>query len=200
MSNSYHASIWALFIIAFFSFARMSNLVPRSKWAFDVKIHLTRSDITVGRDGLVVVFRWSKTIQDGSRYLLIPLSEVPGSVLCPLKAFINMQKLCPASPLSSAFSYKYNNKVCTLTSPQVIKVLRKLLSKRGFSPRLFSGHSFRRSGATWAFSSGVRSEAIQHHGDWRSLSYLNYITISHQQKIQVSQLMADRIKDGSLWL
>ena len=81
----------------------------------------------------------------------------------------------------------------TLTADQVVVVLRALTKAIGLNNKQFSGHSFRRSGTTWAFKAGVRSEAIRSQGDWRSMAYLNYIEITPSQKRKVSTQMAEAI-------
>jgi hypothetical protein len=48
----------------------------------------------------------------------------------------------------------------------------------GKNPKQFSTHSFRRGGASWAFSSEIPSELIQLYGDWKSDAYKNYLRFS----------------------
>jgi hypothetical protein len=40
-----------------------------------------------------------------------------------------------------------------------------LIKEIGEDPKQYSSHSFRRGGATWAFSSNIPSELIQLYGD-----------------------------------
>ena len=82
---------WCLFLFAFFLFARKSNLVPDSE-NYVHKKFLLREDVQICDNVLVVNIKWSKTIQFGERMLKIPLLEIPGSDLCPLKAFKSMCK------------------------------------------------------------------------------------------------------------
>jgi hypothetical protein len=46
----------------------------------------------------------SKTIQFGERLLIIPIVAIPGSSLCPVKAYLNMVKLVPAVNDAPAYS------------------------------------------------------------------------------------------------
>ncbi len=73
--------------MAFFTFARKSNLAPDS-----VHKHskLLREHTVVGSRGLFVTFNWTKTIQFGQRKLIIPIVAAAQSVLCPLKAYLHM--------------------------------------------------------------------------------------------------------------
>jgi hypothetical protein len=60
------------------------------------------------------------------------------------------------------------------------KLLAEVLTSTGHNPTLYSGHSFRKGGATWAFSHGFPTEAIKLLGDWRSDSFLLYIHLSFE--------------------
>ena len=67
--------------------------------------------------------------------------------------------------------------------------LRNLSDKLGLDSQLFSSHSFRRGGATFAFESGVPSELIQLHGDWKSDAYKKYLSFSLKDKVLVAKMM-----------
>jgi hypothetical protein len=193
MNNSFHVAVWCVFTIAFFSFARMSNLLPRTRNSFDHTKQLTRSDIVLSADTLLLNFKWTKTLQDHSRILSIPLTSIPNSPLCPVLSYNKLLQLCDIPMHRSAFCYNRHSNLITLTSVQVVSFLRELTSEMKLPPGKYTGHSFRRSGTTWAFRSGVRSESIRSHGDWRSLAYLQYIQVTPDQKKRVSQQMANTI-------
>ncbi len=123
-----------------------------------------------------VFVRWSKTNQDRSRVVTVPLPAVPGSPLCPVHAFTMLDSLCPCG-----------------SSASFVNDFRSLLGKAGFNPSLFSGHSFRRGGATTAFKANIPSEFIQRQGDWRSDCYKRYIDISFDQKLKLCFLLRDYI-------
>lgn len=77
---------------------------------FDPEKHLTTEDISIYDDKLIVHFKWSKTRQSGhSRY--IPILSIPGSTLCPIKAYSQMTdliKLAKTKPAISYFDSKFN--------------------------------------------------------------------------------------------
>ena len=72
-------------------------------------------------------------------------------------------------------------------------VLRKLIKKIGEDPTHYSSHSFRRGGATWAFSLNIPSGLIQIYGDWSSDAYKTYLKFSLKDKIAVAIKMKDHI-------
>ena len=51
---------------------------------------------------------------------------------------------------------------------------------------LFTGHSFRRGGASHAFQAGIPGELIQICGDWASDSYKKYLEFNMQNKIDLA--------------
>ena len=81
---------WCLFLFMFFLMARKSNMVPVSLTEFDPHKQLLRQDEVIFKEILLVFVKWSKTNHSGNRLLKIPLTAIPGSILCPVKAFRNM--------------------------------------------------------------------------------------------------------------
>ena len=152
-----------------------SNLVPPSSGSFDPSKHLCRNDLFNNEVGILVRLKWSKTNQCHDRRVSIPLLRKQGSPLCPLAAFSQMIKLAPAAPDRPAFLFVSNRSLVSFTHASFVSKLKATLSSIGFPAEQFSGHSFRRGGATWAFKKGVPGELIMSHGDWRSGAYLEYL-------------------------
>ncbi|CAG2202644.1 unnamed protein product [Mytilus edulis] len=182
-------TIWCLFLFAFFLMARKSNLVPDSKMSFDIDKQLTRNKVMLEGNIAIAIFYWSKTIQMGNRILKIPLIENTSSALCPLRAYRNMCKLIPAAGDSPAFLFPSKHKLVPVTYTDFQRYIKEFISKIGRNPRLFSTHSFRRGGATFAFESKVPAELIIVHGDWASDAYKLYLQFSLSEKVSVAKAM-----------
>jgi hypothetical protein len=182
-----------VFFFCFFFVARKSNLVVTKISDFDPSIHLCRGDILQSNNSLLVIFRWTKTIQFGERELRLPLLAIPDSILCPVVAYRQMCDLLPAQDVSPAFIRVVKDKSCPFTYALLQKTLKSLIQRTGRNPDQYSSHSLRRGGATWAFRAGVPAQLIQLQGDWRSDAYLEYLKFSLHDKIQVSQKMRDLI-------
>ena len=189
-------TVWCCFLLAFFLFARKSNMVPTSVNGFDHKKHLQRGDVKICSCGLIVRFKWSKTIQFGDRILSIPIAAIPNSVLCPVLAFTNMCEMIPTQPSSPAFLIPKNSKFVSLTYCSFLYHLKRLLKLSGINADKYSGHSFRRGGATAAFKAGVPAELIKLHGDWQSEAYLKYLTFDMSQKLSVSKSIGTLIQNS----
>ena len=180
---------WCLFLFAFFLFARKSNLVPDSE-NYVHKKFLLREDVQICDNILVVNIKWSKTNQFGERMLQIPLVEIPGSDLCPFKAFKCMCQIVRAKDSDPLFSLP-KKKCITYTTYQ--SKLRETIAKIGLNPLDFSTHSMRRGGTSWAFSSQVPVDLIKSHGDWKSDCYQQYLSFSMEDRLLVASRMRDCI-------
>ena len=136
----------------------------------------------------------SKTIQLGERKLDLPLPFIPGHLLCPVTALVSMLKsvqgLLPSQPL---FMIMTQSGPKPLLYSQFIHDLRSVLARIGYNPKLYTGHSFRRGGATWALQVGVPGEAIQLLGDWKSSSYKRYIDISFEKRVQYINVLSNNL-------
>jgi len=93
------------FSFAFFLFARISNLVPKSFVTSGVQEHrcICRGDVVSTHYGLCVQFIWSKTIQFGERVLELPLVRIPDSPICPVRLFYLMCETIPAPQSAPLF-------------------------------------------------------------------------------------------------
>ena len=191
--NPVHATMWCLFLLSFYTLARKSNLVSTSPAKFDSTKQLCRSDVKIGTNGLIVTFKWTKTIQFGQRKLQIPIVSMPESNLCLLKAYQNMLSLVPASSYDPAFLLPSTTKPKPVCYKFFQKFLKSCITVIGLKPDRFSLHSFRRGGANLAFRAKVPSELIKIQGDWASQAYLQYLDFTLDQRLQVSMCMSNAI-------
>ena len=164
--------------------ARLANIVPESQAKFDPKRRLTRGDVVADAHGLIVIFKATKTIQFGERKLRIPLIRIPGSPLCPVRAYLRMVRLMPAPAKSALFLLPKHQGVQLLTKRRLISEFRRSLQAAGVpNAQGFRGHSFRRCAASWAFNQDVPGELIQLYGDWSRDQYKLYLEFSHDAKL-----------------
>lgn len=155
--------------------------------------HLCRGDIFTAEGGLLVLFKWTKTIQCNERRLLLPLVPIKGSLLCPVAMFQRMCELVPAPSHAPAFIFNFSRKgtFLSVSKHQFVAFLRSKLSLAGVThPSLYRGHSFRRGAASFAFSCGVPGELIQVFGDWSSDAYKSYLEYSLAARFKVASDIA----------
>ena len=178
-------------VIGSYSFFRKSNLVPKSA---DPSKTLLRKDIIVRPWGLVICVTWSKTIQFKERQLLILIVRLSSNhPLCPVQAYKRHLCLFPAPTSSPAFLHFRGDLATPITHSAFTTKLRKALSIAGLKASSYSGHSFRRGGATFAFHCGVPVELISLQGDWSSDAMLLYIAQPFKRCLSMAHLIAKNI-------
>ena len=195
-----HAAMWALFLVAFFSFLRNFNLVVKNMRSVSSVKVLCCSHLILNENTAFLRILATKTIQFAQRSLNIPLPVIPGSILCPVAALHTHLKLnqVPASaPLFSVLASD-SESVQAITYPQFSRFLARSLQAIGADPSEFSPHSFRRGGATFAFDCGLPAELIKLQGDWRSDAYLVYLEMTDHQKRTAVNAMAHALQQIGL--
>ena len=150
----------AIYLLAFFRYFRISKLVPPSKFSFNKKLYLCRGDVIFDDNVAIVLVKWSKTLQNPHQgsYIIIP--KLGRSPLCPVSAIQNMIKSYPVQVNEPMFVNSHE----VITQTQLRTHLRRVLHHIKVDPSVHSFHTFRRSGATLAFNSGVDIAHIKCHG------------------------------------
>lgn len=182
---------WAACLVGFFSFFRKSNLLIKSHILFDPSRHLCAGDVQFTPEGAILKVRWSKVIQFRERTLYIPLPKIPNSPFCPSAALLMVtlgNQPCPRPvPL---FRYHFGGADnVPLTHSQFTQKLHASLSACGIQAAKYSGHSFRRGGATFALQCGLPINLIKLQGDWSSNACERYLEPSLQLRKQVANTM-----------
>ena len=157
----------AIFLVAFYGFVRMSNFAPHSLSKFDPLKHFLKKDLIFGPPGAHLIMKWSKTLQSPHSHHIIQLPSISNIFLCPvraLRALINSRPLSDHSPLFAHAHFPHNQVIDTV----IRDALKTVLTHRGFPTRRYSFHTFRRSGASFAFDHNVQIQNIMYHGTWRS--------------------------------
>ena len=183
---------WCSYLIGFRCLLRKSNLVPDSLAKFSPEFGLSRSKISlpVDKDVALVYLNWSKTNQFNNREIVIPMVADPIRALDPV---FHLKKLFSTFILPDhmpAFSYIKRGRVMCVTYAKFTKDLRSLLDKAGFRAKSYSGHSFRRGGATFLYRLGADPLLIQASGDWASDCFQRYVFLSLDQRLEAQLKMA----------
>ena len=166
----------ALYLFTYFSFLRLSNILPHTVATFDGSRHLCVGDLIFSDQAIVVVLKWSKTMQGRARIATISISALGHSRLCPwtaLKDMLDHTSLDQDLPL---FQVPSLNGTIPLTDSVARKHLKDVSRCLGFS-KPFTFHDFRPGGATWAFRHGVPLQDIQAQGTWSSSCVWRYIQL-----------------------
>ena len=177
----------------FYAMLRKSNVLVATSHSFNAAKHLRRQDITFHVWGIMVLFRWSKTIQFQSRVLEIPLPRLAGSALCPAQA-VHMiyQRTKGASPSGPAFVTREGDNFVPLSCKVFITQVRVAIEQLGVNSQSYAGHSFRRGGASWAYHVNIPVDTIRQLGDWKSNAYEKYIFENKESIFKATSTMVGR--------
>ena len=175
-----------LYLLCFFSFLRLSNILPHSAPTFDHTRQLARADYITTTNGAILLIKWSKTIQNRKDIVTIPLPLLGDTPLCPIAALDGMIRLYPVSDNDPLFVIPRAHTLVPLTDSVARKHLKDISSHLGL-PKPLTFHDFRRAGASWAFQNGVPLEHIMKHGTWRSDAIWAYLSSSPTPESPVSR-------------
>ena len=110
------------------------------------------------------------------QYQVVQLPIIQDGDLCPVIALRTMVKyLGKLSKDSPLFQIKTKSGLGLLTAPKACSFLKLMVAGIGLSPAHYTFHSFRRSGASFAFDNNVELAAIKQHGNWRSEAVWTYL-------------------------
>lgn len=189
-SRPFDLTFWAACLVAFFSFFRKSNLLVPSIEKFEPSKHLCAADVRLCDTGAIISVRWSKSIQFRQKILQVPLPRISGSPFCPSQALLlvlhNLPRQSIPSPL---FCYASPSGPKPITHNAFVSHLRLCLSKIGLDPSKYSGHSFRRGGASFALQCGIPGEWIKLQGDWASDAYERYLSPAFSLRVKLAETL-----------
>ena len=131
---------------------------------------------------------YGKTNNFCKRDVIIPIPGNQDPSLDPVRHVKALFSSVETSSQSPAFSFDKNRFVTYSTFTSRLKTL---LRKAGYNPALFSGHSFRRGGATFLHQCGGSALMIQASGDWSSQCFTKYLYMSEAERLH-SQLLIQR--------
>ena len=164
-----------IFLFAWFGFLRISNVVPPSLSSFDASRHLTVEDVFPTELGLAITLKWSKTKQTRGRAQFVQLPRLSGHSLCPVAAFDAVARMVPMRPQAPLFRLPHGSKQVVVTQPMLREAFRLTIKGLGLSEKVYTFHSMRRGGCTFAYGQAVPLEHIKVHGGWTSDSVFRYI-------------------------
>ena len=190
-------------LVAFYGLFRKDNITVGKADAFNPRANLKVGDFSVDHTQGIVWVRvtHSKVIQCRERYHWVPLVRMPGHPLCPFSvvcALLEVHRQMGSPADSPMFLWKVGKKVSPMTHSVFVHAFKRLVQLCGLDWTKFSGHSFRRGGATYCFNLGVSPELIKLLGDWKSDAYLLYEQTTDRRRLELPRAMAQAISSGIL--
>ena len=184
--NMYMGHIFkAAILLSFFSFVRISNLVPHSISSYDPLKQLSRGDIIFAHPGVHIIIKWSKTLQNKDKIEVLKVPSLGISPLCPVAALKKV--LCTTSGLSNSplLQVKCYTKWVPVSYTRLRKAFTNILKNLNLGATGITFHSLRHSGATLVFNLNVPMQDIQ-SGTWTSETVWTYITQDHNVSTSVA--------------
>ena len=185
-------ALWSSFLLSFYCLFRKSNTVPKSASKVNMQRTLLRRHIRIddSSNTIYVHVTFSKTIQFGEKDIVIPIPSNSDPAMDPVRHLRALFRVVKCSEDSPAFSFSEHS---FISYSYFTTQLKKLLSLAGYDPSLYSGHSFRRGGATYLFRLGASILQIQSSGDWASQCFVKYLYITENERLIIQRLMSSAI-------
>ena len=191
LSSNVDVAMWVGCLLAFFTLFRKANLCPKDQ-NFDPETVLKRDDVVLDEeDQCVLVFvNFSKTNQYSHRQHCIPIPRNEDPAL-DLYSFVELlYSRVSADEESPVMSHSTTS---FITHRTFTTKLKSWLTQAGLDPALFSGHSFRRGGASYLYSIGGTTLMVQVMGDWRSQVFTRYLYLTMDDRQSAQSLIQSAI-------
>ena len=187
-------ALWCSYLVAFYCLFRKANCVPENS-RYDATKILTRENISIDKNErkVYIYVGFSKTNQYRKKDRCIPIPENDDPCLDLFRHVEQLFSLVEEPQTAPAFTYGHGK---FITYDMFTRRLKQLLSTSGLNPDLYSGHSFRRGGASFLFSVGATQLMVQVLGDWSSMVYTRYLFLSAEDRMKAQQLMAEAINSS----
>ena len=172
------------FLLSFYAFLRISNLVPPTQGAFDISRQLTRSDISWCPQGAKVYLKWAKNMQRVDQNHTVVIPTMSNYWLCPVRALTALfaqEGHRPHDPVIKKGAF-------TFTESHLRRRLALILKLLSLPHQSLTYHSLRRSGASMAFNNNVTMDGIRSQGAWSSDSVWEYLFAQSSRVNEVPQM------------
>ena len=191
LESSSDIAMWVGCLLAFFTLFRKANLCPKDK-NFDPETILTRDDVVLDESGqrVLVFVNFSKTNQFARRQYCIPIPRNDDPALDLYRYVELLYCKVKGKDDSPVLSYSSTGFIMHRTFTTKLK---SWLTKAGLDPSLFSGHSFRRGGASYLYSIGGSTLMVQVMGDWRSQVFTRYLYLTMDDRQSAQSLICSAI-------
>ena len=117
--------------------------------------------------------------EDSNSSHIVQLPLIDNFFLCPVRALQTLLQSRPLPPHAPLFAQSFPP-YQQIIDTQVRDALKSILATLNISPTGNGFHTFRHSGATFAFDNNVPLQNIMAHGLWRSSSVWTYLQNASQ--------------------
>ena len=181
-------ALWCSYLLSFYGLLRKSSAVPKST-SYSVNKVLVRRNVMVDtKNNMVYLYLGhGKTNNFCTRDVIIPVPGNNDPAMDPVRHLQALFSSVNCGPAAPAFTFAQGKFVMYSSFTSRLKVL---LKKVGLDPALYSGHSFRRGGATFLHACGGTALMIQASGDWSSQCFTRYLYLTEAERLHSQTLMS----------
>ena len=188
MAKTQDLALWCAFLMSFYGLLRKKSVVPRAGPLDPNKVLVRRHfSIHEPTNTVYVYLGFSKTNQFGARDLVLPILGNSDPALDPVRHLQLLFSRVDAAADAPAFSYAPDKYI---TYNSFSRRLKSLLTSSGYQASQYSGHSFRRGGATFLYQCGGSTLMIQSSGDWSSTVFTRYLFLSTAERWKSQYLIS----------
>ena len=187
MNKKADLALWCSFLISFYALLRKKNVVPGSNHDSFKVISRRHIHVNLTKNVVYLYLGFSKTNQFGAKDLVIPIPGNSDPALDPVRhlnalfSSVNVTENCPAFSFGPNRHVKYDS---------FTRRLKTLLTKAGYPAGSYSGHSFRRGGASFLHACGGTALMVQATGGWTSNCFTRYLFLTTEQRWHSQLLIA----------
>jgi len=194
---------WVTLVTYFMTVSRGADISPDQRNNFDPDTDATLSDLTRAHHGMDLNIKLTKTGRNKG-FDAKPLVEVPGNVLCPVKAMEDHINECVRNnkdfekdkPKTPLFRRRDGGVFTTRDLYDNVKAMTKAI---GLDPRFYGAHSLRIGGATAALAcAGGNEVVVKILGYWVSEAVRIYTKPTKSMVCELSRSMTEALSTEML--
>ena len=137
---------------------------------------------------------WSKTIQYQEQNLWLAMHPASREEISPLATMKKLFDAVPANDTDPCFSFRNSkNELKALTYSQLSEQLKNWVEATGRDPTRYTLHGMRRGSTSHAYKVGVDSCTLKLLGDWLSDTYLRYIDVDVEKRVEAAVKFAEKM-------
>ena len=159
---------------------RQSDISSMYQRSFDPRYDMTRTDMELHKDHMVITLKWSKNIRKFGQENSKVIMSASDKNICPVSAMKTMCSLIPTKKLSDPL-FMFPDR-----SPVPVTYLRaqwkKLLKDNNLDSKTYSLHSLRKTAATLTVEQGLDSVHVTRFIGWNSTQAKFHYIQNNSQK------------------
>jgi integrase len=175
-------------LLMYYAALRQSEVAPRSVRAFDPSRNLTRGDIQVHTDRVVITIRMAKNLQRVGQSKQVCLYRADVQALCPVQSVKAMIARVPTTSRDEPLLMFDNRRPVPVTF--ISNTWSAGLRALTVDPQRYTLHGLRRAAATQAFQGGCSELDIQRYRGWWSDAHRDYIQPDDNHRVNQMLLRA----------